>query len=79
VSAGRAAAGKGLTPAQQCDVTRARDLAAVMPNSDALRNYLERSGITVRGEHPHPEACGVAAVRIRDLLAIIDGLTGGAK
>jgi hypothetical protein len=84
-----------LSGSQQADVTRARELvAAIDGGRDSLTarqvaSYREVSRLMGQGpkprreqliaEDPYPEATGSAAATIRALLAIIDGLTGGAQ
>jgi hypothetical protein len=65
-----------LTPGQQRDVDRARKLYEA-EGPDVLRAIITERGAQVRGPDPYPEAFGLARNDIGDLLAIIDGLTGG--
>ncbi|HEY7431915.1 MAG TPA: hypothetical protein VH641_14435 [Streptosporangiaceae bacterium] len=69
-----------LTPTQQGQAGRARDLAAALTAPvDDLAGHIKLpvpQDITgVAGVYG--QACGHAAATIRDLLAIIDGITGG--
>src|SRR6266480_1911918 len=42
-----------LTPAQRHAMTAVSELATAMRDTATLRNYLEQSGIPVRGDLPH--------------------------
>lgn len=64
-----------LTPQQQRDIERARELAEA-PTS-RLEALIVMAGGQVHGDDPYPEAFGLARNYITYLLAIIDSLTGG--
>jgi len=89
------AAVAGLTPIQQARVDDTRELLAALDGgrettvAHALASYERVSQILgtpgtdrrrqLIAENPYPEALGHAMAQIRELLAVIDGLTGGAK
>lgn len=71
-----------LTPSQQAQATRARELAAALTapvgelaahiKLPAPQDISDIAGVYGQG-------CGHAAATIRDLLAILDGVAGGAS
>jgi hypothetical protein len=68
-----------LTPTQQRDVERARQLYDAQGPHDLTAILKERGHLVPHPSDPYPEAFGMAAVAIGDLLEIIDSLTGGAS
>jgi hypothetical protein len=67
-----------LGPAQRRRVERARAVAAAMgPAAVAAEVEAQTGCVPYDSGDPYPEAFGLAAVRLGDLLDIIDELTGG--
>jgi len=71
-----------LTPSQQAQATRARELAAALtaPLDELAAHIKLPAPQDISGTADvYGQGCGHAAATIADLLAIIDKLTGGAS